>query len=69
MEATMHFHEESDCVDTLLDLVCYEVLRKKLTPEMERVLDRHLRSCPSCRRKVMGFQSVLRGDAACANFG
>jgi hypothetical protein len=37
--------------------------------EMERVLDLHLRSCPSCRRKVMGLQSLLRGDAACANFG
>jgi len=65
----MDRHKESDCTDTLLDLVCYELLSKRLSPEMEDMLDRHLRRCPSCRRKVLGFRRILQGDAACANFG
>lgn len=65
----MRCNKESDCIDTLLDLLCYEILRKKLSPEMERILDCHLRRCPTCRRKVLAFHSVLRGDASCVNFG
>jgi hypothetical protein len=65
----MDLQKESDCTDTLLDLVCYELLSKRLSPEMEDMLDRHLRCCPSCRRKVLGFRRVLQGDVACPNFG
>ncbi len=65
----MHCQDHSDCIDIMLDLLCYEVLRRKLSPEMEGILDRHLRSCSSCRQKVRAFLVVLRGGAAGANFG
>jgi len=68
-EVAVELHTESDCTDTLLDLLCYEVLRHKLSPDMEDVLNRHLRGCPSCRRKVLAFRQILRAEAACVNFG
>jgi hypothetical protein len=65
----MDRHEESDCIDVLLDLVCYEILSKRVSPEMEHLLERHVRGCASCRRKVLGFRRILRGEPACPNFG
>jgi hypothetical protein len=66
----MNRHEDADCTDILLDLVMYEVLSRKLSPEMEDILEKHLKSCASCGRKVLGFRRILRGgDAVCPNFG
>lgn len=65
----MNLYKESDCTDTFLDMVCYEVLKKRLSPEMEDILDRHLKCCPSCRRKVLGFRRIQLGETICPNFG
>lgn len=65
----MDLYEESDCADTFLDMVCYEVLKKRLSPEMEDIFDRHLKCCPSCRRKVLGFRQIQRSDLLCRHFG
>jgi hypothetical protein len=65
----MNSMKESDCTDTLLDLVCYEVLSRRLSPEMEEMLDRHLSCCPDCRRKVLDFHQILLKDPCHPNFG
>jgi hypothetical protein len=62
-------HGEHDCTDLLLDLVCYEVLSGRLSPEMENILNHHLECCPACRRKALGFQQILWGDTIQRNFG
>ena len=48
--------EASMCEEVLLDLVFYEALRRHLSPETEALLEDHLRSCPSCRRRIMLVQ-------------
>ncbi len=65
----MDLQREHDCTDLLLDLVCYEVLSGRFSPEMEDILNHHLDSCPACRRKALGFQQILRGDTIQRNFG
>jgi hypothetical protein len=61
--------EESDCTDTLLDMVYYETVIKRLSPEMEDILERHLKCCPSCRQKVSRLHQDLQDLPACHNFG
>jgi len=65
----MNHPDHSGCTDTLLDLVCYEILSRRFSPEMEAELNRHLRQCPSCRRKVRFFRQLIAGDVPCRNFG
>ena len=60
----MNLHGDSDCTDTLLDLVCYEVINKRLSPEMEDILERHLRCC-----KVVGLRKALHMPRVCRNWG
>ncbi len=59
---------ESDCVDTLLDVVCYEAFCKRLSREMEDILERHLQCCPPCRRRVAGLRRSVRKSMARKNF-
>jgi len=62
-------HESTDCIQTLLDLVCYEIQSGRLSPEMENLLEDHLVQCPSCREQVGQFGTVLYGASAYQNFG
>ena len=57
----MNVEDLRDCTETLLDLLCYEVCRGKLSPEMEEVFSSHLAECPRCRSKVFGFMEILGG--------
>ena len=61
--------EGSDCTDTLLDLVYYETVVRHLSPEMEDILERHLKCCVSCRQKVSFLRQNLEGLPVCQNFG
>jgi hypothetical protein len=65
----MDLQKEHDCSDLLLDLVCYEVVSGRFSPEMEDILKHHLNSCPACRRKVLDFRQILRRDTVQRNFG
>ncbi len=67
-EAVVKTYQESDCVDTLLDMVCYEVFAKRLSREMEEILQRHLSCCPYCRRRVGGMRRIVRRNVALKNF-
>ena len=52
----MHTDRESNCLGTLLDLICYERDGQRLSFEMEKLLLDHLRDCAACRRRVADFQ-------------
>jgi hypothetical protein len=65
----MNLHAGSECSDMLLDLVCYEILRGNLSPEMEGLLESHLEECPDCRRRVLDFGQTLSGAPEIRNFG
>ncbi len=65
----MHAMEVSDCTDTLLDMVYYETVIRHLSPEMEDILERHLRCCSSCRRKVDSLRRDLEATPVQQNSG
>ena len=65
----MNIQEHSDCVQMLLDLVCYEKESHRLSPEMERILETHLSECPSCRHGIRNFKQVVSTEEVCRNFG
>jgi len=55
----MESHEEADCIQMLLDLLCYERIRRRLSPEASLLLHGHLRACPGCLSKANGFLEIL----------
>jgi hypothetical protein len=57
------------CKDLLLDLICYELRSRRLSPEMKYLLERHLEHCKSCRGRILGFQRMLRESEAVRNYG
>jgi predicted anti-sigma-YlaC factor YlaD len=65
----MELSEKMVCKELLLDLVCYEIHCKRLSPEMEYLLEKHLEECPSCRRRILGFQRILNEAEIVRNFG
>jgi hypothetical protein len=52
------------CEELLWDLICYEMHRGTLSPEMKYLLDIHLAECPMCRHRIRGFKRMLQGSAA-----
>ena len=56
--------EESICIDTLLDMLFYENAVGHLSPEMADILERHLRCCRYCRRRILLLRRQLR-DLPC----
>ena len=66
----MQLDEKLNCARLLLDLVCYEVYGRRLSPEMEQLLEEHLRECLSCRREVINFNELLvKREKDSRNFG
>jgi len=57
----MNQPENADCMEMLLDLICHEMRRKRLSPEMEHLFLKHLAECLECRTRVLGFVEVLGG--------
>jgi hypothetical protein len=49
----------TDCADALLDMLCYEAYRERLSPEMEALLARHLAECELCRSKVLSLKQLF----------
>jgi hypothetical protein len=65
----MTISRETVCEELLLDLICYEKFRGRLSSEMEYLFQTHLEVCPSCRRKAREFQLILRDLRVVRNFG
>ncbi len=65
----MDLHERTLCEEVLLDLVCYEIYRGHLSPEMEHLFDGHVEKCPSCRDRVRVFRWILGEGKMQRNLG
>ena len=65
----MDLHEVTQCSEVLLDLVCYEIQTRRLSPEMRRLFYRHLEQCAVCRRRVRAFEGILAEVEPRRNFG
>ena len=48
-----------NCTETLLDMLCYEAYRERLSPEMEALLASHLAECEQCRSKALSLRQLL----------
>ncbi len=48
-----------NCIEMLLSLICYEIQRDNLSPEMKEVLLDHLAECKSCRARFRNFRQLL----------
>jgi hypothetical protein len=57
------------CGKLLLDILFYEKSNGRLSPEMEYLLDQHLKKCSRCRHRVLGFQRTLMESTIVRNFG
>jgi hypothetical protein len=57
------------CRKLLLDMLFYEKSCGRLSPEMEYLLDQHLKKCPGCRHRILGFQRTLLEPSIVRNFG
>ncbi len=64
----MNLRQTSECNETLIDLVCYELQCRRLSPEMERLFDVHLAHCSSCRHRVRSFQRTIAAADGKRNF-
>lgn len=53
----------------LLDVIYYELLCGRLSPEMEYLFEKHLEDCPDCKKKIAAFRGVLKEDGTVRNFG
>jgi hypothetical protein len=49
---------ESDCSALLLDLLWYETVARRLSPEMEAILACHLSGCRVCRMRFDEFRAA-----------
>lgn len=65
----MNLHKAFECNEMLLDLVCYELHRRRLSPEMKTIFDGHLERCPACRARVHSFQKTVAETCRQQNFG
>jgi hypothetical protein len=65
----MELPESVVCTELILDLIYHELLRGRLSPEAEYLLERHLQECQSCRHKLLSFHSLLQEAAIVRNFG
>jgi hypothetical protein len=65
----MGLHEASECSDMLIDLVCYEIQLRRLSPEVERIFKIHLEHCPSCKHRAHSFRATLAEAITPRNFG
>jgi hypothetical protein len=52
-------YHSGNCTEKLLDMLCYEAYRERLSPEMEVLLADHLAECEQCRSKVLGLRQLL----------
>jgi hypothetical protein len=52
-------HELRNCAEVLLDLICYEIFREKLSPEMQAILADHFAKCGRCRTNFLNFKRLM----------
>ncbi len=65
----MRISEKQVCEELLWDLICYEMRRGTLSPEMKHLLDLHTGECSTCRHRIRDFMRMLQETAVVRNFG
>jgi hypothetical protein len=65
----MDITDSVGCTELLLDLIYYELVRGRLSSEMEYLFERHLEQCPNCRRRILGFHHILHETEIVRNYG
>jgi len=65
----MEISDSVVCTELLLDLFYYELVRGRLSPEMEYLFERHLQHCRSCRHKILGFHRFVHESEIVRNLG
>jgi hypothetical protein len=65
----MELSQRTVCGELLLDIIFYEKFRGRLSAEMEYLLEQHLKKCPCCRRRILGFERMLLRPVHVRNFG
>ncbi len=55
-------YELWNCIELLVSLICYEVQRDNLSPEMEDILVHHLTECECCRTRFRNFRQLFEKD-------
>lgn len=68
-EEKLSIGPHQDCQKLLLDLICYEIYSRHLSPEMKFLLDEHLNTCSNCRERVLGFRRLMLDGNIVRNFG
>jgi hypothetical protein len=63
-EDTMIDSQPSDCLGTILDMICYEFVGRRLSPEVGQLLEEHLKECPRCRSGVKNFLELISREQA-----
>ena len=66
MELSQAFDQ---CMELLLDVVCYEAIGGRLSPEMRGILDLHLRECSRCKNKTLGLLQLLHPEQVRRHYG
>jgi hypothetical protein len=59
----------TNCNSLLLDMLFYEKSCRRLSPEMDYLLEQHLKECPGCRRRILSFQRTLMDATMVRNYG
>ena len=49
----------TDCLRSILDLICYEMHRGTLSRESLGMFADHLEECAACKTRVEGFRKLL----------
>jgi hypothetical protein len=65
----MNLAHGTSCGKLLLDILFYEKSYGHLSPEMEYLLDQHIKECHWCRQRVLGFRRALAESTIVRNFG
>jgi hypothetical protein len=50
------------CAEILMDLICYEAHRDRLSPEMEAILAVHLAKCEYCNTMFLNFRQLVEEE-------
>jgi hypothetical protein len=58
----MSIGEDGNCLDTLVDILCYEMICGTLSPETKALFAEHLEICAACRKRFSDFLGLAGID-------
>jgi len=54
--------EDGNCLDTLVDILCYEMICGRPNPETKALFAEHLEICAACRKRASEFLELAGID-------